>query len=123
MDNITQYGRKRPTTDDNHFRIGTDDDWQELTTLANYSFNWECCSKNNQLVYVGYEDGRIGGTSSSYVTTLPWFLPHISSNDLWGLGDQRSGWLNGYVFIIQHNMAQYTVNVTSQSEQKTVVRF
>ena len=98
---VSMDGNTTDHKDDNHFRIGTDDDWQGLTTLGNYSFALgSVARKNNQLVYVGYEPyGRIGGTSSTYVTT-PTVISTgtVSSNDLWGLGDQRSGWNNGYVF-------------------------
>ena len=87
--------------DDNHVRVGTDSDWQGLAVLSSYSFaTASVARKNNQLVYAGYEPyGRIGGTSSSYVTS-PTVVSNgtVSSNDVWGISEQRSGWLNGLVF-------------------------
>ena len=98
---VSMDGNTTDHKDDNHFRIGTDDDWQGLKVLSSYSFaTGTVLRKNNQLVYAGYETyGRIGGTSSSYVTT-PTVVSTgtVSSNDVWGISEQRSGWLNGMLF-------------------------
>ncbi len=87
--------------DDNHVRVGTDSDWQGLAVLDSYSFaTASVARKNNQLVYAGYEPyGRIGGTNSSYVTS-PTVISTgtVSSNDVWGIGEQRSGWQDGFAF-------------------------
>ena len=87
--------------DDNHVRIGTDSDWQGLGILSSYSFaTGMIARKNNQLVYAGYEAyGRIGGTTNFYVTT-PTVVSSgtVSSNDLWGIGENRGGWQTAFVF-------------------------
>ena len=92
------------TTDeknDNHRRIGTDSDWQGLGVLNSYSFaTGMIARKNNQLVYAGYEVyGRIGGTNSFYVTS-PTVVSTgtVSSNGVWGLGENGGGWQNAYLF-------------------------
>ena len=92
------------TTDeknDNHRRIGTDSDWQGLGVLNSYSFaTGMIARKNNQLVYAGYEAyGRIGGTTNFYVTT-PTVVSSgtVSSNDVWGIGENRGGWQTAFVF-------------------------
>jgi len=94
-------GTTDDSTDGDHRRIGTDSDWQGLGILGSYSFaTGMIARKNNQLVYAGYENyGRIGGTSSTYVTS-PTVVSTgtVSSNDVWGISEQRSGWLNGLVF-------------------------
>ena len=92
------------TTDeqnDNHRRIGTDSDWQGLGIMNSYSFaTGMVARKNNQLVYAGYEIyGRIGGTTNSYITT-PTVVSSgtVSSNDLWGIGENKGGWQTAFVF-------------------------
>jgi len=92
------------TTDeknDNHRRIGTDSDWQGLGVISSYSFaTGMVARKNNQLVYAGYEIyGRIGGTTNSYITT-PTVVSSgtVSSNDLWGIGENKGGWQTAFVF-------------------------
>lgn len=92
------------TTDeknDNHRRIGSDSDWQGLKVLSTTNFvTGMVARKNNQLVYAGYETyGRIGGTTSTYVTSATVISTGtVSSNDVWGLADHRNGWLNAFVY-------------------------
>jgi hypothetical protein len=92
------------TTDeknDNHRRIGSDSDWQGLKVLSTTNFvTGMVARKNNQLVYAGYEIyGRIGGTTSTYVTSATVISTGtVSSNDVWGLADHRNGWLNAFVY-------------------------
>lgn len=94
-------GTTTDQTDGDHRRIGTDSDWQGLGILSSYSFaTGMIARKNNQLVYAGYETyGRIGGTTNFYVTT-PTVVSSgtVSSNDVWGIGENRGGWQSAFVF-------------------------
>lgn len=98
---VRMDGTTTDAKDDNHVRIGTDSDWQGLSVLSSYSFaTGMVARKNNQLVYAGLESyGRIGGTTSSYVTS-PTVVSSgtVSSNDVWGIGENKGGWQGAFLF-------------------------
>ena len=98
---VTFDGTTTDEKNDNHRRIGTDSDWQGLGIMNSYTFaTGMVARKNNQLVYAGYEVyGRIGGTTNSHITT-PTVVSSgtVSSNDVWGIGENRGGWQTGFVF-------------------------
>jgi hypothetical protein len=98
---VTLDGTTNDEVNDNHRRIGTDTDWQGLAVMSSYSFqSASIARKNNQLVYAGYDKyGRIGGTNSNYVIT-PTVVSSgtVSSNGVWGIGENMGGWQTGYVY-------------------------
>jgi hypothetical protein len=104
-----------------HVRVGTDSDWEGLSVLKDYGFMTGCVAKKGgNLVYAGYEIyGRIGGTTSTYVTS-PTVVSAgtIASNNVWGMSDnqrRRTDSVRLFLFNLI-TMAQYTINISSQAE-------
>jgi hypothetical protein len=85
-----------------HIRVGTDSDWEGLSVLKDYNFmTCSVIKKGGNLVYAGYDIyGRIGGTTSTYVTS-PTVVSAgtIASNNVWGMSDNQSGGPTQFVYF------------------------
>ena len=99
---VSMAGNTTDQKSGDHVRVGADSDWEGLSVLKDYGFMTGCVAKKGgNLVYVGWEAyGRIGGTTSTYVTS-PTVVSAgtIASNNVWGMSDNQSGGLTQFVYF------------------------
>jgi hypothetical protein len=99
---VSMAGNTTDQKSGDHVRVGTDSDWEGLTVLKDYGFMTGCVAKKGgNLVYAGYEIyGRIGGTTSTYVTS-PTVVSAgtIASNNVWGMADNQGGGPTQFVYF------------------------
>ena len=99
---VSMAGNTTDQKSGDHVRVGTDSDWQGLSVLKDYNFmTCSVIKKGGNLVYVGYElYGRIGGTTSTYVTS-PTVVSAgtIASNSVWGMSDNQNGAPTQFVYF------------------------
>jgi hypothetical protein len=99
---VSMGGNTTDQKSGDHVRVGTDSDWEGLSVLKDYNFmTCSVIKKGGNLVYVGYElYGRIGGTTSTYVTS-PTVVSAgtIASNSVWGMSDNQNGAPTQFVYF------------------------